>query len=246
MRLFDCNCCLGVPGGRGGMRFARSAAELIEEMDFCGVDRALVYHAAMRYDSPVVGNDLLQAEMGANPRLVPTLAILPSQTGEIPEPEKFLEVMRALGARALRVFAAEHRYALDANTMGDWFAMMEERRIPLLAKTDCLTLANVLASFPKLVVVAMSQGPHSLERYLRPIVERYPTFYIDTASYMVDGLIESFCRRYGAGRLLFGTGYPDNCSGAALLRLVQADISPEDKETIGWHNLARILEEVRL
>ncbi len=246
MRLFDCNCCLGVPGGRGGMRYARSTADLLEEMDFCGVERALVYHAAMRYDSPVIGNDLLQAELGTDPRLVPTLAILPSQTEELPGPEKFLDVMRAAGARALRVFPAEHRYALDDLTMGDWFALMEERRIPLLAKTDCLKLANVLASFPNLVVIAMSQGPHSLDRYLRPIVERYPAFYIDTASYMVDGLIESFCRRYGSDRLLFGTGYPDNCSGAALLRLVQADISPADKDAIGWRNLTRILEEVRL
>jgi hypothetical protein len=246
MRLFDCNCCLGVPGGRGGIRYARTTTELLDEMDFCGIEQALVYHAGMRYDSPVTGNRLIQDELESTPRLVPTLAILPSQTEELPEPEVFLDHMRKLGVRALRVFPDEHRYALDELTMGDWFAVMEEKRIPLLAKTSCLKLANVLAAFPNLAVVAMSQGPHSLDRYLRPIVERHPHFYIDTSSYMVDGLIESFCQRYGPGRLLFGTGYPDNCSGAALLRLVQADLSAEDKETIGWRNLTRILEEVRL
>jgi hypothetical protein len=228
------------------MRYARSAAELLEEMDFCGIERALVYHAGMRYDSPVIGNRLIEDELGPNPRLLPSLAILPSQTEELPGPETFLDHMRALGVRALRVFPSEHRYALDELTLGDWLALLEERRIPLFAKTDCLKLANVLAAFPNLVVVAMSQGPHSLDRFLRPIVERYPGFYIDTSSYMVDGLIESFCKRYGPGRLLFGTGYPDNCSGAALLRLVQADISAADKEAIGWGNLTRVLEEVRL
>ena len=246
MRLFDCNCCLGVPGGRGGMRYARTTAEILEEMDFCGIDRALVYHAGMRYDSPVVGNLLIQEELESNPRLVPTWAILPSQTEEMPGPEAFLVQMKEHDIRALRVFPDEHRYAMDEITMGDWLAIMEERRIPLLAKASCLKMAGVLAAFPDLVVIAMAQGPHSLDRYLRPIVERYPNFYIDTASYMVDGLIESFCQRYGPERLLFGSGYPDNCSGAALLRLVQADMSDAHKEAIGWGNLTRILQEVQL
>jgi len=81
---------------------------------------------------------------------------------------------------------------------------MEEKHIPLLAKTSCLRIANIMDSFPNLIVVAMAQGPHSLERYLRPIVERYPNFYIDTASYMVDGLIESHCERYGSGGCCLG------------------------------------------
>jgi uncharacterized protein len=245
MHLFDCNCALGIPGMQG-FRFARTTAELLEELDYCGIDRALVYHTAMRYDSPAVGNQLIGQELEPNPRLVPTWAIMPSQTGEVPVPETFLAQMHAHSIRALRVFPDEHQYALDERTLGDWLAVLEEKHIPLLAKTSCLKIANVLDHFPNLIVVAMAQGPHSLERYLRPIVERYPNFYIDTASYMVDGLIESFCERYGSGRLLFGSGYPDNCSGSALLRLIQADISDEDREAIAAGNLTRILEEVRL
>jgi len=245
MRFFDCNCALGIPGMQG-FRFARTSAELLEEMDYCGVDQALVYHTAMRYDSPEVGNRLIQEELEPNPRLVPTWAIQPSQTEELPAPETFLAQMKAHHIRALRVFPDEHQYALDERTMGDWLAMMEEKHIPLLAKTSCLRIANVMDPFPNLIVVAMAQGPHSLERHLRPIVERYRNFYIDTASYMVDGLIERFCQRYGCERLLFGSGYPDNCSGSALLRLAQADISDEDKDAIAGGNLTRILEGVQL
>jgi len=245
MRFFDCNCALGIPGMQG-FRFARTSAELLEEMDYCGLDQALVYHTAMRYDSPEVGNRLIQEELEPNPRLVPTWAITPSQTEELPAPETFLAQMKAHNIRALRVFPDEHQYALDERTMGDWLAMMEEKRIPLLAKTSCLKIANAMDPFPNLIVIAMAQGPHSLERHLRPIVERYPNFYLDTASYMVDGLIERFCQRYGSSRLLFGSGYPDNCSGSALLRLVQADISDEDREAIAGGNLTRILEGVQL
>jgi predicted TIM-barrel fold metal-dependent hydrolase len=245
MEFFDCNRALGIPGMQG-FRFARTTAELLEEMDYCGIDRALVYHTAMRYDSPDVGNRLIQEELEPNPRLVPTWAILPSQTEEMPAPEQFLEEMKGRNICALRVFPDEHQYALDERTMGDWLAMMEEKHIPLLAKTSCLKIAAILDPFPNLIVIAMMQGPHSLERHLRPIVERYPNFHLDTSSYMVDGLIERFCGRYGSSRLLFGSGYPDNCSGSALLCLAQADISDEDREAIAGGNLKRLLEGVQL
>ena len=243
--MFDCNCALGVPGSQG-FRYARTSADIVEEMDFCGIDRALVYHTAMRYESPAVGNRLIEEELAPNPRLLPTWAILPSQTGELPKPDAFLDQMKARDIRALRVFPDEHQYELTEPTMGDWLAVLDEKRIPLLAKTSCLKIAQVLSSFPNLIVVAMAQGPHSFERYLRPIVERYSHLYIDTASYIVDGLIEEFCARYGPQRLLFGSGYPDNCSGGALLRLLQADISAKDKEAIGGRNLTRVLAEVQL
>jgi predicted TIM-barrel fold metal-dependent hydrolase len=215
-------------------------------MDFCGIDRALVYHTAMRYESPVVGNRLLTEQLSGDRRPVPTWAILPSHSGEMMGPESFLAEMEAHGVRAVRIFPDEHRYVLDKRTMGDWLSVLSDRRIPVLAKTSCTKIAGALVSFPDLVVVAMAQGPHSLERYLRPIVEEFEHFYIDTASYMVDGLIEDFCLRYGSRRLVFGSGYPNNCSGAALLRLAQADISEEDKTAIASGNLRRILEEVQL
>ena len=245
MRFFDCNCALGMPGPRG-LRYARSVAALREEIEFCGIERALVYHTAQRFDSPITGNPLLIKELEADPAFTPVWTILPSQTCELAPPEDLLRQMKEQGVRAVRVFPDEHRYALNALTLGDWLALLQERRIPLLAKTSVLKIADILQSFPDLVVVAMEQGPHSLERYLRPVVERYPNFYIDTSSYISDGLIEAFCKRYGPSRLLFGSGYPDDCSGAALLRLAQAEILAEHKQQIAAENLERILNEARL
>jgi uncharacterized protein len=245
MRFFDCNCALGMPGPRG-LRYARTLSELREEIEFCGIDRALVYHTAQRFDSPILGNPLLLQDLEADPAFAPVWTILPSQTCELASPNDFVSQMKAQGVRAVRVFPDEHRYAFNALTLGDWLAILEERRIPLLAKTSVLKMADVLQSFPNLVIVAMEQGPHSLDRYLRPVVERYPNFYIDTSSYISDGLIEEFCKRYGPGRLLFGSGYPDDCSGAALLRLAQAEISADYKQAIAAGNLERILGEAQL
>ena len=48
IEFFDCDAGFGramVPP----MRYAATADELLEEMDFCGIGEALVYHAAMRW-----------------------------------------------------------------------------------------------------------------------------------------------------------------------------------------------------
>ena len=83
MKFFDCNCAFG-PYRTRVFRFARTADELIEEMDFANIERALVYHTAMRFDHPAVGNERVVAETAGQPRLLPSWSLLPSQTGEQP------------------------------------------------------------------------------------------------------------------------------------------------------------------
>ena len=97
-----------------------------------------------------------------------------------------------------------------------------------------------------MTVVAVNQGPHSFERYLRPLLDRFQNFHLETSGLLVEGLIEEFCVRYGPDRLLFGSGYPDNCRGGALMRLAQAEVADADKAAIAGGNLDRLLNQVRL
>jgi predicted TIM-barrel fold metal-dependent hydrolase len=93
--------------------------------------------------------------------------------------------------------------------------------------------------------VAVNQGPHSLERYLRPMIQTYPNLYVETSYYIIEGAIEEFCARYGPERMLFGTAFPDNCSGGAVLQLLHADIPDAAKQAIAAGNLQRLIEEAR-
>ena len=242
MKLFDCNCSFG-ESARPPFRYARSASELLKEMDYCGIDRALVHHSGMRFGSPVIWNAQLLSGIKGHPRLEPTWAILPHQTGEQLPPKKFIAAMRENGIRSLWAFPEEHRYRLDRRTFGSLLHELVVGKIPLFVKQNIAAIGDLLADFPQLTVVAVNQGPHSIERYLRPLVEAFPRLYLDTSYYIVEGLIEEFCALYGHQRLLFGTAFPDNCSGAALLRLVQADIDDKAKSAIASGNLERILKE---
>ena len=245
MRFFDCTCGFG-PYRTKVFRYARTAAELLEEMDWCGIDEALVYHTAQRFDLPAVGNDLLLKQTANHPRLKPTWTILPSQTGEQANPDTLLKGMKIRGIRALCLFPEDHRYFLDDITWGDQMVAYAERRIPLFIKASLDKIAVLLRAFPDLVVVTGTQGANPLDRYAWPLIERYPHLYFETSGYLVDGIIEEFCKRYGASRLIFGSGFPDHASGAAMLMLAHADISDAERQAIASDNLIRLLSEVML
>lgn len=242
MRFFDCNCSFG-QNARPAFRYARDAGELLQEMDFCGIDQALVYPAGARFGSPSDWNTRLLEDIRRTPRLSPTCTILPSQTDEMMQPEDLLTHLRGKGIRALRAFPQEHRYRVDKRTFGDLCELLTERRIPLFVKENLLALGELLKDFPDLTVVAVNQGPHSLERYLRPMIEAYPNLHIETSYYIIEGAIEEFCARYGAERILFGTGFPDNCRGGAVLQLLHADIPESARQAIAADNLRRLLGE---
>jgi predicted TIM-barrel fold metal-dependent hydrolase len=244
MEFFDCNCSIGKPP-IPTFRTAETTSDLLEEMNRCGIRQALVTHASMRFDTPLVGNPKVVASVQGYPSLQPTWAILPEQTGEQPKPEAFLKEMKANGVKALWAFPNEHHYSLDGLTFGPLFELLQEKRIPLFVKLDLIRLRPLLVDFPRLITIVVNQGPHSLERYLRPLFDRYANLYLDSSYYIVDGLIEEFCQRYGAQRLLFGSAFPDNCIGGSFLRLLHADIPQNDKEAVAGENLAALLEEAK-
>jgi hypothetical protein len=245
LRFFDCNCAFG-PYRTRVFRFARTADELIEEMDYCNIERALVYHTSMRYDHPIVGNQRVVQETMGQPRLVPTWAILPAQTREQPSLEVLLGEMQRQNVRVLRMFPDDHRYFVDDITWGDQMDAYAQRRIPLFIRVGLDRIAELLKSFPRLVIITSSQGSNPLDRYAWPLVEKYPGLFFDTSGYLVDGGIEEFCRRYSVARLVFGSGYPDNSSGAALLTLARAELSDAERQAIAADNLCRLLAEAIL
>lgn len=249
MDFFDCNAFLGRPARREAYNPAPGAAEILAEMDFCGVERALVYHIAQFDASPHLGNRLLAEEIRDQPRLWGCWSLLPNQAREFPPFEEFLQQMRAARVAALRAFPNEHHFLLNAVAMGSWLEGMVAHHIPLLLSvnrgSDWHTAYSLLAEFPGLVCVICDHGCWGEDRYFRPLLERYPNVYIDTAAYLLDGGIESFVADYGPRRMLYGSGFPVSHFGGMMLAIRHAQIPEEAKTAIASGNLERILAEVQ-
>jgi len=246
MKFCDCNCYFGYVG-LPAFRYAKNSDELVNELDFCGIGKALVYHSSMRFDSPVVGNKLILEEVRNKPNLIPSWSILPFQTQELAtSADEFLEEMKKNHIKVLRAFPDEHRYFLDELTFGHLFELMEDKSIPLFIKSNWETADKLLKSFKKLNVVVTSHGPHGQDRYFRPLLEKYENLYIDTSSYILDRGLESLVENFGYKRILFGSGYPENYFGSSLLRVAQAEIDEEAKKAIACGNLENLLRGAKL
>ena len=66
MNFFDCNAFIGLPVRRGLYPPVPGAEDILSEMDFCGVERALVWHIAQFDASPQTGNALLAQAIQAS------------------------------------------------------------------------------------------------------------------------------------------------------------------------------------
>jgi uncharacterized protein len=248
MDFFDCNAFIGRPAVREIFQPAASPAEFLSEMDFCGVDRALVWHAAQLDAGPHAGNALLASTIQAQPRLFGCWTILPNQAHEFPPFADFLPAMLAARVRAVRAFPLDHHFELNEVAMGSWLEPMVQLRVPLFLSVaygaNWKIAYDLLAEFPNLVCVICDHGCWGEDRRFRPLIERYPHVYVDTAQYLLDGGIEAFVRDYGAERMLYGSGFPRPHFGGMMLALLHARIPEDAKAAIAGKNLERILAEV--
>jgi len=249
VHFFDCNAFFGLPMIRP-LAVVPTAGDFVGAMDHNGVDRALVWHIAQHDDSPQTGNRLLADEIRDQPRLTGCWTILPNQAREFPPLPVFFRQMREARVRALRVFPGSHRYLANAVSMGAWLEALVARRIPLLLSlrrgVEWRDVYALLAEFPDLVCLICDHGCWGEDRMFRPLLERYPHVYVDTAQYLLDGGLESLVADYGARRLLYGSGFPESYLGGMMMALKHARLPDEAKVAIAGGNLARILEEVQL
>jgi hypothetical protein len=253
MKFFDCNCGFGLPSKpTASPANCPTLDDLEAQLARAGIDQALVWHLSQHDVSPQCGNELLAAATAGKTNLVGCWTVLPEVTGEMPV-KKLLAAMKAHNVLALRAFPAAHRYLLNRETMGPLLDAMTERRIPLLyslwrqpPNSPWNNLFELMADFPNLTLVITDHGTWGSDRLFRPLLEKYQRVHIDTARFFLDGGLEDVARGYGADRILFGSGLPDNYPGGMMLAIRHAELPEADREAIAGGNLARLLKEVNL
>ena len=248
MNFFDCNAFIGLPVRREIYPPAATAQEILDEMDFCGVERALVWHVAQFDAAPQLGNDLLAQAIHPHPRLSGCWSVLPNQAHEFPPFDQFLTAMLQRRVYALRAFPLDHHFLLNRVSMGSWLEPMVTHRLPLFLSVargaNWDIVYALLSEFPDLVCVVCDHGCWGEDRRFRPLIERYPHVYVDTSQYLLDGGIEAFVQDYGPNRMLYGSGFPASHFGGMMLAIRHAKISAEAKDAIAAKNLERLLAEV--
>ncbi|MHB9032726.1 MAG: amidohydrolase family protein [Anaerolineae bacterium] len=244
---WDCNVSFGNPPA-DILKPCPTVNELLQELDWHGVSGALVHHALMVSQSPVVGNAALVQKLAGQTRLVGTWAILPPQTGELPRGSAFFQDMAQNGIKALWAFPEEHRYLLDRVVFGSFLDEVAQRRIPLFVRRSIgwPAIYRLLEQYPSLTLVVTAHGPWGEDRLFRPLLEHYANFYLDISRYELDLGIPDLVARYGYKKLLMGSNYPQAPMGGPRLMLAHCNIDEPARVAIAGGNIRRLLRKVEL
>lgn len=220
--------------------------DFLRDYDYYGISAALVHHAAAVQHHQDYGNRRLLREIAGRPRLVPQWVLLPHHTGEIAPADELIPEMLELGVRAARILPKTHGFDLSEDICGPLLRELQKRRVPLFVDVSELSIeaaAALCARYPELPVVLCGVA-WSSDRTLEPTLERAPNLLIETHYFQGHRAYERIVRRFGAGRLIFGTGLPDCSPGAAMMMALYEDISDEERAAIAGGNLLELIRNV--
>jgi uncharacterized protein len=247
--FFDCNARIGLPVVRT-YNPAPDSADLMAKLAPAGINKALIWHSLQLDYSPQEGNRILADDLAGRGDVYGCWAIVSPQTREIIDHD-FFDRMRSNRVVALRAFPDKHNFIMDRVVFGKFLDEVSERRIPVMVSAETgmnwNSIQALLRDFPKLTCVICDLGSWGVDRRTWPLLEYFPNVYIETSylSLAACGL-QTTVAKYGAQRLLFGTGFPYRSPHASVLDLVHSEISEQDKHLIARGNLERLISEARI
>ncbi len=246
--FFDANCRVGDTTNA----LWPDVTELLGEMDLYGVTAALVRHGNLDEGSALFTNAELARMLKEDRtgRLTGVWCILPEQCGELPPLDEFFACMadNRIGALTLQPFA--HRWVPCRLTIGKLMDAAAERRIPILLNAFAQKwneLYAFLGEFPDNICIYVERcGKWGTDRCIRPLLEHYKHFYFETAGYWVPEGIRDLAERYGAGRILYGSNFPQFNQGSSMLQLKHSGLDAESVARIAGGNLERLIKGAQL
>lgn len=198
----------------GPVPFDDLPADPLPDLDRLGIDQAFVTHALSLYSDARAGNEALLGL--TDPRLVPVPVVVPGVPGAS-EPADPAEV-RDWGVGLVRLCPRRHGFDLTGPVALRWFSAIG---LPVAIDFDETTPAELLSlasRLPDLRILLLNPGYRRL-RTIAELLAEIPILWLESGTINTQGGVEWLAERYGAARLIFGTGAPllDDCGPRLLL-----------------------------
>ncbi len=223
--------------------------DVASEMRRCGIHGALLTHTLSREYDPVVGNRLLQEEIGERKNFIPCFVLRPDDLGEFPPVEKYLDEHVI---KAARLYPRTQMYGFEEFTCGKILDNLEHREIPLFIEggrrfvpgfnqASIDELDRACSAHPNLKIVLQGSRWDGM-REVFFLMKEHANIMLEFSSQQVNWGIEFFVQYFGAKRFLFGTQFPVMSIGAARAFLDYAEIKEDERRLIAGRNLAELLK----
>ncbi|NUR91666.1 MAG: amidohydrolase family protein [Nonomuraea sp.] len=198
----------------GPVPFDDLPADPRPEMDRLGMERALVTHTLSLYSDAQAGNRALLDL--ADPRLVPVPVLVPGVPGAS-APDALDEVL-AWGVPMVRLCPRTHTFDLTGPTALRWLAALQLPIAIELEETSTAQLLQLAVRLPEQRILLLNPGYRRL-RMVAELLAEAPNVWLEAGTVNTQRGVEWLAERFGARRLVFGTGAPvlDDCGPRFLL-----------------------------
>ncbi len=251
---FDCSAMVGRRGPKD-VETPYHTEVLLDEMEWCGIQGALVAHWLGKEYDPTYGNRKLLQELKKSPRLHGVWAVMPHHTGEMPRPSEVVREMLDHGIRAAKMYPKTHHYFLNEDYCGELLTELEENEILLLLEGGFTYGPEVMETHNQVLLsdldAVMTRHPDlrvlllgarwDATRFINAMMSKHRNLSLELSSHQGNRAMEVFDDWFGADRILFGTNALDKSPGAAKAFVDYCTLDNEKKAMIAGGNLARLL-----
>ncbi|GAB3447361.1 amidohydrolase family protein [Actinophytocola sediminis] len=218
-------------------------AAMLAELDRHGIAAAVVTHSLATHHDPPAGNTRLLAEVAGEPRLHACWTVLPDTCGELPAGPELVALALASGVVMLTARPHAHGFDLAGPDLAPLLDAAAGHGLPVLVElgeAGWSTVERIAAAHPDLWLILSDVGYRELRR-LCGLLARHPRVLVCTANLSGHLTLEFLVERFGAHRLVFGTGQPVRDPAEAVVRLLWSELDDAAVRAIGGGTMRRLL-----
>ena len=246
LEFFDCEASFGICGYKRETT-PITKDEMLSKFDRYGIDSAVMRYEFAAYGITYDGNLELMDEISGDSRLYPMWHVMPHHTGEFPEPEELVALMKKHDVRIVTL--QSEGWTVGEWTCGELFTALEKHKIPLLLPISRVgnsyaALYEILKNHRDLRVI-LTGISYTCMRDVYALLKIFPNLYICTSAYKGFEAIEDTVEHFGAERLIFGSGMPALSGAASVALITYSRISEDEKQMIASGNLKKLMSEVQ-
>jgi predicted TIM-barrel fold metal-dependent hydrolase len=231
-----------------------TAEDLLAEMDHYGIAEALVVDSLSRENHPKDGNRRILEVTKSSPRLHRGWSAMPSgiKSEQLP-PYDFVNEMTRQQVGALFLYPNQYFFNLSDWSIDALLEPIAASKVPVFINpvesngkggsdaTDWDGVVALCKRWPSIPVIISENRIRRSQRLLYKALDACPNLHLELSAYWLHRGIEYITERWGAKRLLFGSGWPNFGQHMTLATLTTAEISDQNKRLIAGDNLRELL-----
>ncbi len=219
--------------------------EIVAEMDHCAIAQAMVLSTqAIQYDLQLGNRRLSEALEPYHGRLHAIWNAIPHASREFPAPATLFAAMEEHGVRAVSLHPLTNGWDLFDRSSEALLGGLQERQAPVYLPRSQFHefnwITRLMEKYRRLILIVPGIN-WAEQRYLLPLLERYPGLHITFDHLQINEGIEDLVELGLENQLLFGSNAPKMSMGAHRCFIDYAEVPREVIGKIAGGNLRRLL-----